>query len=78
MRGKAALVTGGSRGIGLAIAVELVRRGARVTVTARKAEALAAEVMSTHSASRATPATRRTAPTRSPAPSSGSAASTCW
>ena len=44
MRGKAALVTGGSRGIGLAIAVELVRRGARVTVTARKAEALAAAV----------------------------------
>lgn len=44
MHGKAALVTGGSRGIGLAIAAELVRRGARVTVTARKPEELAAAV----------------------------------
>ncbi|MBA2414702.1 MAG: SDR family oxidoreductase [Geodermatophilaceae bacterium] len=44
MQGRAALVTGGSRGIGLAIAQELVRRGARVTVTARKPEELAAAV----------------------------------
>ena len=42
--GRAALVTGASRGIGLAIAHALVRRGARVVVTARKAEALAAAV----------------------------------
>jgi len=46
MQGKAALVTGGSRGIGLAIAAELVRRGARVTVTARKPAELAAAVES--------------------------------
>ena len=35
MQGKTALITGGSRGIGLAIAHELVRRGGQVTVTAR-------------------------------------------
>ncbi len=34
--GKVALVTGATRGIGLAIAAELVARGARVTITARK------------------------------------------
>jgi len=44
MQGRAALVTGGSRGIGLAIAQELIRRGARVTVTARKPDDLAAAV----------------------------------
>ncbi len=44
MDGKVALVTGGSRGIGLAIAQELVRRGARVTVTARKPDELDAAV----------------------------------
>ena len=44
LAGRAALVTGASRGIGLAIARALVRRGARVVVTARKAEALAAAV----------------------------------
>jgi NAD(P)-dependent dehydrogenase (short-subunit alcohol dehydrogenase family) len=38
--GRTALVTGASRGIGLAIAQSLVRRGARVVVTARKPEAL--------------------------------------
>ena len=41
LQGKAAIVTGASRGIGLAIAAELVRRGARVGVTARKPEPLA-------------------------------------
>ncbi len=44
MAGRTALVTGGSRGIGLAIAQELVDRGARVTVTARKPDELAAAV----------------------------------
>jgi NAD(P)-dependent dehydrogenase (short-subunit alcohol dehydrogenase family) len=42
--GRTALVTGGSRGIGLAIAQSLVDRGARVVVTARKPEALAEAV----------------------------------
>lgn len=37
--GKVALVTGGSRGVGLMIARGLVRGGARVYITARKAEA---------------------------------------
>jgi NAD(P)-dependent dehydrogenase (short-subunit alcohol dehydrogenase family) len=49
--GKTALVTGASRGIGFAIALELLRGGAAVTITSRKAadiaeagEALAKEV----------------------------------
>lgn len=40
--GKAALVTGASRGIGHGIALELLTRGAAVAITGRKAEALAA------------------------------------
>lgn len=39
--GKTALVTGASRGIGLAIAQRLVAEGARVCITARKPEPLA-------------------------------------
>jgi NAD(P)-dependent dehydrogenase (short-subunit alcohol dehydrogenase family) len=46
MHGRTALVTGGSRGIGLAIARSLVDRGARVVLTARKPEALAEAVES--------------------------------
>ena len=46
MDGRTALVTGGSRGIGLAIAQSLVDRGARVVLTARKPEALAEAVES--------------------------------
>lgn len=41
LAGKTAIVTGASRGIGLAIAQRLVDEGARVVITARKAEALA-------------------------------------
>ncbi|RBY96111.1 3-oxoacyl-ACP reductase [Blastococcus sp. TF02-8] len=44
--GRTALVTGGSRGIGLGIAKSLVDRGARVVLTARKPEALAEAVES--------------------------------
>jgi NAD(P)-dependent dehydrogenase (short-subunit alcohol dehydrogenase family) len=42
--GRVALITGGTRGIGLGIAQELVSRGARVVVTARKPEELDAVV----------------------------------
>jgi len=42
--GKVAVVTGASRGIGLAIATRLVAEGARVCVTARKPEPLRAAV----------------------------------
>ena len=42
--GKTAIITGGTRGIGLAIAEEIGRRGARVCVTARKPEELEAAV----------------------------------
>jgi NAD(P)-dependent dehydrogenase (short-subunit alcohol dehydrogenase family) len=46
LHGKTALITGASRGIGLAIARRLVEEGARVCVTARKPEALAEAVAS--------------------------------
>jgi NAD(P)-dependent dehydrogenase (short-subunit alcohol dehydrogenase family) len=44
MRDRVAIVTGASRGIGLGIAAELVRQGAKVCITARGADALAAAV----------------------------------
>lgn len=40
LAGKTALVTGGSRGLGFAIARELLRRGCRVTICARDSDAL--------------------------------------
>ncbi len=46
MTSRTALVTGGSRGIGLAIAQKLVDRGDRVVITARKAAELDAAVES--------------------------------
>jgi NAD(P)-dependent dehydrogenase (short-subunit alcohol dehydrogenase family) len=46
LAGKTAIVTGASRGIGLGVAQRLVEEGARVVVTARKAEALAEAVES--------------------------------
>jgi 3-oxoacyl-[acyl-carrier protein] reductase len=45
LEGKAALVTGGSRGIGRAICLELGRRGARVAVNYNSNAALADEVV---------------------------------
>ena len=44
LEGRTALVTGASRGIGLAIAQSLVARGGRVVVTGRKPDALAEAV----------------------------------
>src|SRR5690348_2138095 len=40
LEGKTAIVTGASRGIGLAIAERIVAEGGRVVITARKQEAL--------------------------------------
>jgi NAD(P)-dependent dehydrogenase (short-subunit alcohol dehydrogenase family) len=56
--GKAVVVTGGSRGIGAMIAEGFVRAGARVYVTARKADALreTAERLSEHGTCVAVPA----------------------
>ena len=42
--GQVALITGGSRGIGLAIAREMAASGARIMISSRKAEALEAAV----------------------------------
>jgi len=44
LKERVAIVTGASRGIGLGIAAELVRQGARVCVTARNADQLGAAV----------------------------------
>jgi NAD(P)-dependent dehydrogenase (short-subunit alcohol dehydrogenase family) len=42
LTGKVALITGSSRGIGQAIAVQMARHGARVVISSRKAESCAA------------------------------------
>jgi NAD(P)-dependent dehydrogenase (short-subunit alcohol dehydrogenase family) len=44
LKDRVAIVTGASRGIGLGVAAELVRQGAKVCVTARRPEALAEAV----------------------------------
>jgi NAD(P)-dependent dehydrogenase (short-subunit alcohol dehydrogenase family) len=44
LKDRVAIVTGASRGIGLGIAAELVRRGAKVCLTARRPESLAEAV----------------------------------
>lgn len=44
LKDRVAIVTGASRGIGLGVAAELVRQGARVCVTARSPESLTAAV----------------------------------
>jgi NAD(P)-dependent dehydrogenase (short-subunit alcohol dehydrogenase family) len=44
LKDRVAIITGASRGIGLGIAAELVRQGARVCITARGQEALSAAV----------------------------------
>ena len=43
VKGQAAMVTGGSRGLGAALGAELARRGARVVLVARGEEALRRE-----------------------------------
>jgi len=59
LAGRTALVTGASRGIGLAVAQRLVDEGANVVITARKPEALADAVIALGGPSRAIAVTGR-------------------
>lgn len=78
LTGKTALVWGGSRGLGKAVAFELARAGVRVTIAARKAETLTASAAEIFAASGvpvntvvadiATPAGREAALAACPAP----------
>jgi 3-oxoacyl-[acyl-carrier protein] reductase len=54
--GQSAIVTGSSRGIGAAIAIELARCGAKLTLTGRDEQALAGVVASVEKAGSARPA----------------------
>ena len=55
LEGKRAIVTGATRGLGLAIATELAREGARVAITYRKSDADAEEASTTIAAAGAAP-----------------------
>ena len=81
--GSVALVTGASRGIGLAIAHRLVAEGGRVVITGRDAGAAEGRgrpnsARTTRWASRARPTTPSTAPPCSRTSPNASAASTTW
>ena len=66
--GRVALITGGSRGIGLAIAKRLVSEGAQVVITGRKQESLDAALAELNAIGGAAPAPERHAvPPPSPA-----------
>lgn len=61
--GQTAIITGGSRGIGLAIAERLVAEGAKVVITGRKPEALAEAVTALGGSGHAVGVTGHTADT---------------
>mgnify|MGYP003938796225 CR=1 FL=1 len=67
LKGRTALVTGGSRGLGLQMAEALGEMGARVALTARKAEEL--EEARAHLAGMASKPWRFRATCRTPRPS---------
>jgi NAD(P)-dependent dehydrogenase (short-subunit alcohol dehydrogenase family) len=63
--GKRAIVTGGSRGIGLAIAKALSAEGAHVALVARDADALAAAKAAVEEAGGLSSSTSPSSPSRS-------------
>ena len=70
LKGKTLFITGGSRGIGLAIALRAARDGANVTIAAKTAEPHPKLPGTIYTA------TNRASPRRSPRPPRPSAAST--